>query len=320
MIGYIANLEGIKAANRIREDEDVRVVARLYRLFGPRLIEHLEGVFSVFVWDGKRRKAYLFQDEYGSDLPLYYSCNDREVIFSGRLREILKRTAGERKLNLRAAREFLYFGPVIPNEATLVRGVHKLIRGHYLAIDLGKASCRLHKFHPKREKIDRASAKANLLQSVGNHVNALAAQLTNRRLACTLSGGFDTNLLLHFLARERSCELTAVTIGGRRVNEIPEAKICAAHYERVHHLAELVEQDGLDDFPEIVWRMEGYVFNPGLFLQLKLADTIQRNGIETAFLGECADQQLTSSHKRPWVQKLEHGIKRITRPTLLGQL
>lgn len=318
IIGYISNLEEIKSEYEIELIEDVKIVGYLYKLKGPGFIKDLEGLFTIIILDNNNQKIYIFRDAYGSNIPLYYYSNKNIFIFSTRLKEVLKRI-NHRELNISAASDFLYFRSIIPNEYTLVKDIYKLIRNQSILIDYQKSSYKIHYIKFKKKKISKASAKKNLIKSIETSITKLSNSLISNKQSCTLSGGFDTNLVLELLAKNKTPILTAVSIGGELINEIPQAKQSIALRNNIKHLCKVVKPDKLTQFPDIVWKVEGYVFDPGLFLQHELANLLVTHGLDTVFLGECADQQFTL-YKKLTIKKLERLVKRFTRPTAIGKL
>jgi argininosuccinate synthase len=110
--------------------------------------------------------------------------------------------------------------------------------------------------------------------------------------ALTLTAGWDTNLLLHFLKKETNAQITAVTInGGGKQNEIPATASILEHYPKVRHLTATVHYE-LSSLPEIVWILEGYVFQEGMFLRSELARVLAQEDLHSVFLGACGDQVL----------------------------
>jgi asparagine synthetase B (glutamine-hydrolysing) len=291
IIGYISNLNEIKSKNLIDDNDDVQIIEKFFNLKGTNFIYDLEGIFSIFIWGSNNQKAYIFQDEYGSILPLYFTKSNDHFAFSTSLKEMLNQTSGERRLNHDAVLSFLYYRTMIPNELTLIENINKLIPGHYIVVDYKEHSFETFPLKMKEKRISKKLAKENLISSIGRNVENIVEVLKSKNLYTALSGGFDTNLILHYLARNTSNLITAVTIGGKRINEIPIAKECVKQYPNVQHKHKVLELNSLDFFPDIVWKLDGYVFEEGIFLQYELARILKNNGIKFIFMGECADQQ-----------------------------
>ncbi len=319
MIGYIANLGELQREYSIGEADDLQFVAELVARQGIDLVHHLEGVFSLFLWDECRGQGHIFQDEYGSNVPLYYSWSDG-FYFSTSLKWLLPQIRGRRRLNEAAVADFLYDRRIVPNGTTLAEKVCKLVPGQYVAIDGKSRSFRIGTWNPPREKTSRWHARRSLLPCIEAHVTRMLDLVPSQRLACALSGGFDSTLLLHVLARHTEPpRIAAVSIGGRQINEIPQAERTIGYYPGVAHLRGIVEREAFDSLPDIVWRLEGYVFEDGMFLQYRLAQMLAANGLSLIILGEGADQQLDRYRFASW-KRWETAVKGMLHQTSVADV
>lgn len=309
IIGYISNLDYIKSRDSIDNKNDVEIIEKLYNLKGPKFISDLDGVFSIFIWDENRQEGYIFQDEYGSNLPLYYTISKGKFIFSTCLKEILKELPFKRELNLSAVYDFLFCELVIPNRLTLIKNVNKLLPGQYLVIKGTRSSVKIKRLNIKEKRVTEKFAKDNLIKSIQKSVKVLSRQLNSKNLTCALSRGFDTNLILYFLSKLKQARLSAVTIGGETINEIPQARMCVNQYYNVRHIYRLIKADKLNYFPDIVWRAEGYICGyRSFFLLHELSEQLEKKKIKCIFLGECADS-LFDRYANSKMAKLRNKIK-----------
>jgi len=290
MIGYVSGMDEMQSA--YGSVDDLQAVAAMFRRKALDFVYHLEGVFSIFIWDHVQKMGYIVQDQYGSNLPLYYSLAGG-FCFSTSLKRLLGWNPCDRRLNRTAVRDFLYHKTIIPNETTLIENIYKLVPGHYLIIDRNRRSVQVRALRKDPRKVARRYAKANLVACIEDRVKTLLERMAPGRLACALSGGFDSTLLLHTVAAHaRSSEITAVTVGGQDINEVPQAQKTLLFYPQVAHRHKRIEADELERLPDIVWRLEGYVFEAGIFLQYELARILAANALDIIFLGDGADQQL----------------------------
>jgi len=291
MVGYISNLDELRSRYSFSGESDTELVVRLYYLIGPQVIEVLDGIFTVFIWDGKKQQGYLFQDEHASNLPLYYAGTKEQAVASTSLKEVLKEMPPGRELDLAAVYDFLEAKLIVPNESTFIKGVKKLCPGQYILIDRARNSFTVRPLRRRAKKVPGAYARSNLIKSLGDSVKGLYKRVDADDLFCTLSGGFDSNIVLSFLSGSGK-HVKAVTIGGKEKNEIPNAKELAGCYENVEHEGYLVEEDMLNLLPDMIWRLEGYTCQRGLFLQYELAEQLAGSRAGNIFLGDCADQAL----------------------------
>ena len=315
VVGYINNLDEIRIKYKIRNKNDNEVIERLFSLKGKNAANELDGVFSVFIYDENAEKAYLFQDEYGSNLPIYYVNSNKEFIFSTSLKVILKNVAIRKELDYAAVYDLLSFQTMIPNESTLIRDIYKLPPQKIMVFDFKYNSFKIEPLKRNEEKISLSTAKVNLIKSIENNLARLFKHITVERLALALSSGYDSNFILFSLRKLTLNKIEAISVGGIKINEIPQTKLIVDTYKNVVHNTKIIDSTAIDSFPDIVWRIEGYVSESGLFLQYELGKILSERNINTIFLGECADQLLDSCRN----SKLEK-FKNIISTTIIGDL
>ena len=132
-----------------------------------------------------------------------------------------------------------------------------------------------------------------------NLLNALDASITKNLsligaapFGSTLSSGYDTNYTLHRLRKETEHPLTAFSVGGKKVNEIGAASDILREYDKVRHISSTIDQSIIERLPDMVWRLEGYEFQSGIFLQYELGRLVSEAGLKALVVGEGADQFL----------------------------
>lgn len=293
IIGYISNLESIKNTFSVTGDGDCDIIEMLYSKIGDKFINELDGVFTILICDYSDKKIYIYRDKYGSNIPLYYSMKNNNIIICNELKEVLRSLNGDRELDIIAANDFIFSeNHIIPNNSTLVKGIKKLMPWQFLCVDGKKNSlkaCKRRDINIVRKK----NYKTNpLIPAIKKSIKDKYENLTNTQISCTLSSGYDTNILLHFLSELSNSSLSAYTIGGKEKNEIPDAQEIATNYDNVVHRASIISEEIIENLPYIVWITEGYTGQKGIFLQYTLAKRMTDDHTKIAFLGDGADQIL----------------------------
>ena len=327
IVGYVSNLEEARSRHSLHGGCDVEIVRALYRQGRVERVCELDGVFTIFIFDENRQKAYVLQDDQGAGLPVYYVRSDHALVFGTSLKRVIKYAGIRRELNLRAARALISTGVVIPGEETLVEGIRKLLPQQYLTIDTASFAVEARRRPVDSRRVSLPYAARDLLPSISDSVERISEGLKSRNRVLTLSSGYDSNLILHTLRDFRG--LTAVTIGGRQVNEIGNAQRIVKHYcqtnRGIRHVAKTIGPDLLDAVPDIVWRLEGYVSEIGVFLQYELAKALRTVGTESVILDEAADQVLSSrspnalNHRVSLSEKMRRGVRSLWRRQARGR-
>src|SRR5215218_10267372 len=73
--------DGLRSRGHVlRSRCDTEVIPHLFEEHGPRLSDHLRGMFAVAAWDADARRGVLIRDRLGVK-PLYYAVVDGVVVF-----------------------------------------------------------------------------------------------------------------------------------------------------------------------------------------------------------------------------------------------
>lgn len=276
-------------------------VYALYTRYGKDVNTYLDGTYTVIIIDFNTQKAYVFQDLFGFNQSLYYYSDCERLLISNKLKSIIVNCKNNWKLNKKAAEAFLVRG-YCPGKQTLVDGVFKLDGRRFLEINFKKRTV-------SQKKISKTQNKKNKItpQIYDSVVESACVTSAHERLATTVSSGYDSNYILHNLRKNFDSEITAFCIGGAiGRNEIPDAEQICKGYDGVKLHTKLVDGTSLDKFPEIVWALEGAIYESGVFLQYELARLVSSHGCENIILGECADQVLNFEMYHPWGQLKNH--------------
>ncbi|GAK53752.1 asparagine synthase family [Candidatus Moduliflexus flocculans] len=291
MVGYLSNIDDLRTRHGIESSDDVAIVGHLYLANGIDGLTECEGVFLIAVCDDRTRIAYLAQSEYGASLPMYYASDASGVSFSSSLKHLFKQTSLPRALNEHALKEWLHFEHVIPNASTLWEGVKKLEPRTYLAIDCEKRTVSVKSHDFPTISVSISVAKQELLSSVIANIQGIARHLRQHEFATTLTAGWDTNVMLFTLRRLTDAPITAITIdGGNAHNELPATREILQHYTQVRHLSSTIQPDIIDALPNMVWMLEGAVFENGFSLRYELGSLFAQHDVHAVFVGACADQ------------------------------
>jgi asparagine synthase (glutamine-hydrolysing) len=111
-------LEG--AGHKFRTDSDTETIVHLYEDEGPECFTHLNGMFSIAIWDANRRRLVLGRDRLGKK-PLVYRHEPGRLLFASELKSILQVPGAPRDIDPAAIDEYLTY-QYVPHPNCIFRG------------------------------------------------------------------------------------------------------------------------------------------------------------------------------------------------------
>ncbi len=186
----------LEAAGHVfRTNSDTEVIVHGYKQWGPDVLDRLNGMFGLAVWDTRAKRLMLARDRAGIKL-VYYKLAGGRLTFGSELRPILAAESQRPAIDPVALNLFLRYR-FTPSPLTLFEGIKKLAPGTRLIIENGTArverwwSYRPVPFDPMPSVEEAAGHLLELYQ------RAVKRQLiSDVPLGLLLSGGLDSGLLL----------------------------------------------------------------------------------------------------------------------------
>lgn len=84
----------------------VQNVINSYEKKGISFVKDLRGTFAIVLWDGIRKRLYLFRDRYGAK-PLLYAKTGKGIAFGTEIKAILQHSGVKRTINMAAIYQYL---------------------------------------------------------------------------------------------------------------------------------------------------------------------------------------------------------------------
>lgn len=182
---------------------DTEVVLRLYMQEGQECLKKLRGFFALAIYDKVNDSLFVARDRYGEKPLLYYKDGDN-FVFGSELTSLLALGA-PRELDIASLLQYLQL-TYVPAPATMLRGVKKLMPGHYLYIK----GNRIKDITWYKLPLDNAKAAQNPLNYKQQQVKIreLVTQAVADRLVADvpvgsfLSGGVDSSIVTALAAKQ----------------------------------------------------------------------------------------------------------------------
>ncbi|HYX82069.1 MAG TPA: asparagine synthase (glutamine-hydrolyzing), partial [Gemmatimonadales bacterium] len=114
---------------RFATNTDTEVILKLFVALGPAMLDRLNGMFAIAIWDSQERTLFCARDRLGVK-PLYYAIQDGAFCFASEEKALF--AAGVRGAFDPATWEELLCFRYIAGERTPYVGVRRLLPGHFL--------------------------------------------------------------------------------------------------------------------------------------------------------------------------------------------
>jgi asparagine synthase (glutamine-hydrolysing) len=214
--GEIYNYLELRAAllaegRSFRSNTDTEVVLTLYAQMGPEMLDLLNGMFAIAIWDRLDQTLFLARDRSGIK-PVFFSLWKDLFYFSSEIKSI--HAAGVPiEFDHSVWDELLCFRS-LAGSATPYKGIKELIPGHYLLLKSGSFTITrwwnlAHKIWERRERpvADPVSCyRAAFDRSVRTQ------RISDVPVGVMLSGGLDSSSLAASLAKQSTGHMDSFTV------------------------------------------------------------------------------------------------------------
>lgn len=126
---YIELRDELKALGyKFATQTDTEVVLNGYIAWGEKVLDRLNGMFAMAIYDKQEQTLFIARDRFGVK-PLYYHMGDGQLIFASEIPAILKALTGKPKANENAIFDYLVFNRTDQTEETFFSNIYKLQHG-----------------------------------------------------------------------------------------------------------------------------------------------------------------------------------------------
>ena len=197
---------GIK---NFKTHSDTEVLLLLYGLLGKQMLNRLNGMFAIAIYDFEKQELFLARDRVGKK-PFYYAALPDVFLFASELKSITAHSSFKQEINFDSLNRYLTFD-YVPAPESILNGIYKLEPAQYMLVRdkkiVEKKNYWSHDFTTADYTFEEAVSRFDILLN-----EATARRLiSDVPLGIFLSGGLDSSLLTTFAAAETP-SLTAYTV------------------------------------------------------------------------------------------------------------
>lgn len=236
---------------------DTEVIVHGYKQWEDDVLNRLNGMFGLAIWDTLRRRLIVARDPFGIKL-IYYKIEAGRLYFGSEIRPVLAATDDHIDLNPTALNLFLRYR-YTPSPYTMYKGVCKLAPGTMITVENGNHRVsRWYKYKPapfspmKSPGETREELTELYKRSMKRHL------LSDVPLGLLLSGGVDSGLLLALMNLYGDSWRTYTVGYGSQFadDELSDAKETATTFASTHAEVLLDRKTFEESLPKIVYYLE----------------------------------------------------------------
>src|SRR5881392_3198594 len=283
--------------HRFRTNSDTEVIIHGYKEWGAEVLNHLNGMFGLAIWDVKNHRLVVARDAMGIKL-IYYRIANGQLTFGSEIRPILASENSKPEVDPVALNLFLRFR-YTPSPLTILQGTRKLAPGTMLIVEAGQyREERWYNYTPTPFSSPKEDEEATheLLElyraAVRRHL------LSDVPVGILLSGGIDSGLLLA-LMNEQAGPWPAYTVGYGETfedDELADAKETAALLGARHVSVKLDRAEFERSLPKIVECLEEPIATSSI-VPMYFVSRRARQDVKVALIGQGPDE-LFGGYKR----------------------
>lgn len=306
-----------------RTNSDTEVIVEGFALLGTQIIEKLQGMFAVCIYDLHEETLHLFRDRIGKK-PLFYFLSESIFAFASEIKSLLcyPTVRNEAKIDGRSITSFLHLG-YIPEPFTIYSSIKKFPAGHRSVI---KRDLKLV-IEPYWKVIDALQGSTiTSVEIAKKELKHLLEQAVEDRLisdvplGAFLSGGVDSSLVTAVASKLVAAPLKTFNIGFResKFNESHYASAVSKILNTNHTEYFLAEKEGMDILETYVTHFDE-PFADASAIPTMLVSKLARKDVKVVLTGDGGDESFLGYGTYTWADRLANPLwQRLSAP--LGRL
>ncbi|MDB4883290.1 MAG: asnB [Gemmatimonadetes bacterium] len=294
-----------------RSTGDTEVVLNGFRVWGwERLLDRLDGMFAIALWDADTRTLYAARDRMG-EKPFFYAQHDGGLSFASTLTALTRLRGGTATVDARALDAYLTY-QAVPAPLAMLDGAAQLAPAHALRFRVDSAELRITRYWDLAFTPKQHVSEADALDAIDELARRSVAQRLRSDVPCgtLLSGGVDSSLITALASEEAGRPIDAVTMGfdDPAFDERPHARIVAKRHGVTLH-EEVLTPGLVADLPAIVWQFGQPLADVSIVPNYYMARAA-RQFMTVALVGDGADETF-GGYARPMIARAASTYRRL---------
>ncbi len=211
---YLEIKKKLKNLYNFKTHSDTEVISAAYSIWKKNCFKHLNGMFSIIIYDLITKEIIAARDRLGIK-PLYYREHGRNIYFSSEIKPLLK--LGRYHQDYQTVHNYFKYSFYEDVDKTFFREIKQFLPNHYYVIKNEKISYKkcywdLKKRINIQKKIHSLDAAKSFFSSQFDRVSDYYSR-ADRKIGLLYSSGLDSNFILSLLNKKEKNISLLLTFG-----------------------------------------------------------------------------------------------------------
>lgn len=285
---------------QFKTSSDTEVLLAAYIVWGKKMLEKLNGMFSFAIWNKNESTFFAARDRFGVK-PFYYTISQNQFYFSSEIKALFAAGISKVKNNKVWANYYSFGTYGLPDE-TFFEDIHQLKAGHFLEIKFSEIlksdTIKIHKWYDFPERISQIKllSKDELKQQYQQLlIDSIKLRFrADVPLGMNVSGGLDSSTLISLvhqnLPSQKTIEAFTFYSNNENYDELPWVN--QLMQKTPYHLNKVLLD--FNEIPKLIGEVSYYQDEPfGGFPTLAyslLFKTASQKGIKVLLDGQGMDE------------------------------
>jgi asparagine synthase (glutamine-hydrolysing) len=291
-----------------RTSGDTEVLLQLYITKGEPFLEHVNGFFTVAIFDTLEKTLFIARDRFGIK-PLFYSADTAKFIFASEMKSMLQYPISK-AIDDSSLFQYLQLN-YIPAPDTILESVKKFPVGHYCKLKAGEPV--LFKRYCNEAYPSTEQTKASSFEGAKTEYYKLLDDAVQKRLISDvplgtfLSGGLDSSAVTAIASLHKP-DLMTFSIGYKdepMFDESQYAEMVSKKLKTNHHAFMLGSDDLYNELFSVLDAIDE-PFGDSSAIPMHILSRKTREHVTVALSGDGGDELMAGYNKHRAEYKLQH--------------
>ncbi|MFL5810752.1 MAG: asparagine synthase (glutamine-hydrolyzing) [Flavisolibacter sp.] len=245
--------------HQFQTTSDTEVFLELFIKIGADCFKELRGFFAAAIYDSQLNELFIVRDRFGKK-PVHVYRDQDVLLFASELKSLIA-FGIPKEINWQVLPYYFQLN-YIPQPLSILKGVEKLLPGHYLRLTNGDTKYEDHTYYElkitkeKYKDLSYDQAKTELVRLMDESTRLRL--IADVPLGAFLSGGIDSSVVVAMAARHEQ-QLKTFSIGYRDhpfFDETKYAELVSKKYKTQHNVFSLSNNDFLEHIDEVLNYMD----------------------------------------------------------------